>query len=47
MSAGAVLYTTAEPCFMCGHVVRQLRIGLVVYGKETPVIVPSPRSIPS
>ena len=23
---------------MCGHVVRQLRIGLVVYGKETPVI---------
>jgi tRNA(adenine34) deaminase len=36
--AGAVLYTTAEPCFMCGHVVRQLRIGLVVYGKETPVI---------
>jgi tRNA(adenine34) deaminase len=36
--AGAVLYTTAEKCFMCGYVVRQLRIGLVVYGKETPII---------
>ena len=34
----AVLYTTAEPCFMCGYAIRQLRIGLVVYGKETPVI---------
>ena len=36
--AGAVLYTTAEPCFMCGYAIRQLRIGLVVYGKETPII---------
>jgi tRNA(adenine34) deaminase len=36
--AGAVLYTTAEPCFMCGYVIRQLRVGLVVYGKGTPVI---------
>ncbi len=36
--AGAILYTTAEPCFMCGYAIRQLRIGLVVYGKETPVI---------
>ena len=36
--AGAVLYTTAEPCFMCAYVIRQLRIGLVVYGKEAPVI---------
>lgn len=36
--AGAVLYTTAEPCFMCGYAIRQLRIGLVVYGKETPQI---------
>jgi tRNA(adenine34) deaminase len=36
--AGAVLYTTAEPCFMCGYVVRQLRVGLVVYAKDTPVI---------
>ena len=35
--AGAFLYTTAEPCFMCGYAIRQLRIGLVVYGKETPV----------
>lgn len=36
--AGAVLYTTAEPCFMCSYVIRQLRIDLVVYGIETPVI---------
>ena len=36
--AGAVLYTTAEPCFMCGYAIRQLRVGLVVYGMDTPVI---------
>jgi tRNA(adenine34) deaminase len=36
--AGAVLYTTAEPCFMCGYAIRQLRIPLVVYGKDTPTI---------
>ena len=36
--AGSALYTTAEPCFLCGYVVRELRVGLVVYGKETPVI---------
>ena len=36
--AGAVLYTTAEPCFMCGYAIRRLRVGLVVYGTVTPVI---------
>lgn len=36
--AGTTLYTTAEPCFMCGYAIRQLRIGLVVYGIETPII---------
>jgi tRNA(adenine34) deaminase len=36
--AGAVLYTTAEPCFMCAYAIRQLRVGLVVYGIETPVV---------
>jgi tRNA(adenine34) deaminase len=36
--AGAVLYTTAEPCFMCSYVIRQLRFALVVYGVETPLI---------
>ena len=36
--AGAVLYTTAEPCFMCGYAICQLRVGLVVYGMDTPVI---------
>ena len=36
--AGATLYSTAEPCFMCSYVIRQSGISLVVYGKETPVI---------
>lgn len=36
--AEAVLYTTAEPCFMCSYAIRQLRVGLVVYGVDTPVI---------
>lgn len=36
--AGAVLYTTAEPCFMCSFIIRQLRVALVVYGIETPLI---------
>jgi tRNA(adenine34) deaminase len=36
--AGAMLYTTAEPCFMCSYVIRQLRVALVVYGVETSLI---------
>jgi tRNA(adenine34) deaminase len=36
--AGAALYTTAEPCFMCSYVIRQLRVALVVYGAETPLV---------
>jgi tRNA(adenine34) deaminase len=36
--AGAILYSTAEPCFMCSYAIRQLRIALVVYGVETPLI---------
>ena len=36
--AGAVLYTSAEPCFMCSYAIRQLRVALVVYGVETPWI---------
>lgn len=35
---GAILYTTAEPCFMCSYVIRQCGILLVVYGIETPEI---------
>jgi len=30
-----VLYTTAEPCFMCSYAVRQTRIGRVVFGQAT------------
>jgi tRNA(adenine34) deaminase len=36
--ASAVLYTTAEPCYMCSFVIRQVRLALVVYGIETPLI---------
>ena len=36
--AGATIYTTAEPCFMCSYVIRELRLALVVYGHETPLI---------
>jgi tRNA(adenine34) deaminase len=36
--AGAIIYTTAEPCFMCSYVIRRLRLALVVYGHETPLI---------
>jgi tRNA(adenine34) deaminase len=36
--AGAALYTTAEPCYMCSFVIRQVRVALVAYGIETPVI---------
>lgn len=36
--AGVVLYTTAEPCFMCSYAIRHLRIALVAYGIDTPLI---------
>jgi tRNA(adenine34) deaminase len=36
--AGAILYTTAEPCFMCGYAICQLRIGLVLYRIDTPAL---------
>ena len=34
----AILYSTAEPCFMCSYVIRQCRIAKVVYGTETAMI---------
>ena len=34
----AILYSTAEPCFMCSYVIRQCRIAMVVYGTETAMI---------
>lgn len=36
--AGATLYSTAEPCFMCSYVIRSAAISLVVYGSKTPEI---------
>jgi len=30
------LYTTAEPCFMCSHAIRDARIWRVVMGARTP-----------
>lgn len=35
---GAVLYSTAEPCFLCSYTIRQSGIALVVYGTDTPNI---------
>ena len=34
----AILYSTAEPCFMCSYVIGQCRIAKVVYGTETAMI---------
>lgn len=34
----AILYSTAEPCFMCSYVIRECRIAEVVYGTETEMI---------
>jgi len=34
----AILYSTAEPCFMCSYVIRECGITQVVYGTETPII---------
>ena len=34
----AILYSTAEPCFMCSYVIRQCRIAKVVYGTDTAMI---------
>ena len=36
--AGATLYSTAEPCFMCSYVIRQCEVSLVVFGVDTPNI---------
>jgi tRNA(adenine34) deaminase len=33
-----VLYTTAEPCFMCSYAIRQARISRVVIGRPAPGI---------
>ena len=33
-----ILYTTAEPCFMCSYVIRQCVVSMVVYGEETPTV---------
>lgn len=35
---GAVLDSTAEPCYMCSYVIRQLRVSQVVYGLESPIV---------
>src|SRR5688572_21404293 len=35
---GCVLFTTAEPCFMCSYAIRQTGIGRVVIGADVPAI---------
>jgi len=32
---GCTLYTTVEPCVLCGYVIRRAGVGRVVYGVET------------
>lgn len=34
----ATMYTTAEPCFLCGYAIREAAIGRVVFGVPTPHI---------
>ena len=34
----AILYSTAEPCFMCSYVIRQCEISTVVYGVDSPTV---------
>lgn len=34
--SGCILYSTAEPCFMCSYAIRQARITLVVFGRAAP-----------
>jgi tRNA(adenine34) deaminase len=36
--SGCILYTSAEPCFMCSYAIRQTGIGRVVFGAEVPAI---------
>ncbi len=33
-----ILYTTVEPCFMCAYLIRQTKIGQVVFGITTPEV---------
>jgi len=35
---GSVLYTTAEPCWMCSYAIRQTRITQVVVGATVPSV---------
>ena len=35
---GATLYTTNEPCFLCAYVIREARMGRVVFAVESPGI---------
>ncbi|BAV06415.1 tRNA-specific adenosine-34 deaminase [Filimonas lacunae] len=30
--SGCIMYTTAEPCFMCSYLLRETKIGEVVFG---------------
>jgi tRNA(adenine34) deaminase len=36
--SGCILYTTAEPCWMCSYAVRQTRIRQVIVGTTVPYI---------
>ncbi len=36
--AECILYTTAEPCWMCSYAIRETRINTVVIGAETKAV---------
>jgi tRNA(adenine34) deaminase len=36
--SGCVLYTNAEPCFMCSYAIRACRIGTVVFGTSNDAV---------
>jgi tRNA(adenine34) deaminase len=36
--SGCILYTTAEPCWMCSYAVRQTRIRQVIVGTTVPYV---------
>ena len=43
---GGVLYSTAEPCFMCSYVIREARVAMVVFGIEVPFVGGATSSFP-
>ncbi len=41
-----ILYSSVEPCFMCAYLIRQTKIGQVVFGITTPEVGGASSSYP-